>query len=71
MKEDKKLNHAHEIQHIFRYMYKHVWVSQSFINKHDRLWIKTFNELVSQGLIQRKKSSNGFVYKWAAAYPEV
>ena len=70
-KDLKKLECAHEIQHLFRYHYKSEWVSQSFINQHDRLWIQAFNDLVKQGFIERKKTVNGYVYRWAAAYPDV
>lgn len=70
-KDLKKLDYSHEIQQLFRYHYKSEWVSQSFINKHDRLWIQAFNNLVKQELIERKKSPTGYVYRWAAAYPQV
>ena len=68
-KDLQKLNYAHEIQHLFRYHYKEDWVSQSFINKHDRLWIQAFNDLVKQSFIKRKKTPTGYVYKWVAAFP--
>ena len=68
--ELSKLDRAHEIMQLFRYHYKNDWVSQAFINKHDRLWIKTFNTLVDMGLIERKKSVDGYVFRWIAAYPE-
>lgn len=70
-KEDKKLNYAHEIQHLFRYHYKNDWVDQSFINQHDRLWIQTFNDLVKQGFIERKKTVDGYNYRWAAKFPDI
>jgi hypothetical protein len=70
MKKDAiRLDYAHEIQHIFRYHYKNDWVSQSFINQHNRLWIQTFNDLVKQGFIEKKKSQTGYVYRWSAVYP--
>ena len=68
-REQKKLNYAHEIQQIFRYHYKDDWVDQSFINQHDRLWIQTFNDLVKQGMIQKKKTPRGNKYRWNAAFP--
>ena len=69
-KELSKLDRAHEIQHLFRYHYKNDWVSQAFINSHDRLWVQAFNNLVKQGFIERKKTIDGYVYRWAAAFPE-
>ena len=71
MNPELQLDHFHEIQQLFRYHYKNEWVSQSFINRHTRLWIQAFNKLVEQGFIERKKAENGFVYRWSAAYPEV
>ncbi|MBR9700110.1 hypothetical protein GOV09_06645, partial [Candidatus Woesearchaeota archaeon] len=61
----------HEIQQIFRYHYKDEWVNQAFINSHSRLWIQAFNDLVKQGFIQRKKTGEGYKYKWIAAFPEL
>ncbi|MBD3163596.1 hypothetical protein GF323_00155 [Candidatus Woesearchaeota archaeon] len=66
-----KINYAHEIQQIFRYRYRNEWVSHSFINQHDRLWIQAFNSLVRQGFIERKKTINGHKYRWKAAFPEI
>ena len=68
-REQVKLNYAHEIQQIFRYQYKDGWVDQSFINQHDRVWIQTFNKLVKEGFIEKKKSINGYRYKWNATFP--
>jgi hypothetical protein len=68
-KEDQKLDYAHNIQQLFRYHYNNEWVSQNFINQHDRLWVQTFNDLVKQDFIERKKTTNGYVYRWNAAYP--
>ncbi len=68
---DKKTDHYHEIQQLFRYHYKDDWVSQAFINQHDRLWIQAFNDLVKEGFIQRKKTANGFIYRWQARYPDI
>jgi hypothetical protein len=70
-KEGQQIERAHEIQQLFRYHYKNDWVSQAFINQHDRLWIQTFNNLVKSGFVERKKSAEGYVYRWAAAFPEI
>ena len=73
-KEDKelvKLDKAHEIQQIFLYHFHDDWADQSFINQHDRLWIQTFNELVKQGLIEKKKTTSGYIYRWAARFPDI
>jgi len=69
--KEKKINYAHEIQHLFRYHYRNEWVSQAFINQHDRLWIQAFNDLVEQGFIKKKKSGIGMRYKWIAAFPDI
>ncbi len=63
-KDDKKLDRAHHIKQIFQYQYKNQWASQSFINSHDRLWIQTFNSLVKQGFIEKKKIQNTTNYRW-------
>ena len=69
-RNQEKLNHMHEIQHLFRYHFKDDWVDQNFINKHDRLWIQAFNDLVKQGFIEKKKVRNGYNYRWIAQFPE-
>ena len=61
----------HEIQQIFRYRYKNEWVSQSFINSHDRLWIQAFNDLVKQKFIDKKKTATGYNYRWSSSFPEI
>ena len=71
IKEDSELDYSHEIQQIFRYHYRNEWVSQAFINQHNRLWIKTFNKLLEQGFIERKKTVDGFVYRWNTVYPDL
>ncbi|MFQ5474562.1 MAG: hypothetical protein ACE5DM_01870 [Candidatus Nanoarchaeia archaeon] len=68
-KAEEKSQKAHEILHEFRCNLQDIWVSQSWINKHDRLWISVFNELVSQGLIEKKKSRGQFAYRWKAVMP--
>jgi hypothetical protein len=70
-KELLKLDRAHEIQQLFMYHYQNDWVDQSFINQHDRLWIQAFNSLVEMGFIERKKTAQGYVYRWAAEFPDI
>ena len=70
-KENQKIDYLHEIQQTFRYHYRNEWVNQSFINKHNRLWIKAFNDLVKEGFIKKKKTVNGYSYKWAAEFPKI
>jgi len=68
-KELESLDHAHEIQQLFRYQYHDMWVDQSFVNSHSRLWVQTFHKLRKMGFIERKKAQMGYQYKWSAAYP--
>jgi|APSaa5957512622_1039677.scaffolds.fasta_scaffold316141_1 hypothetical protein len=60
---------AHEIMHMFQYNYKEQWVSQKIIYQRNRLWTKVFNDLLNQGLITRKKTFQGYQYKWAGLFP--
>ena len=68
-KEQNSANKAHEIMFEFKYNIKHRWVDQSWINHHDRLWIATFNKLVSQNLIEKKNIKGKKNYRWNAQYP--
>ena len=70
-REEEKALKAHEILHEFRYNLKAQWVNQAWINKHDRLWISVFNQLVSQGLIEKKKVKSEFKYRWVAEMPRL
>lgn len=71
IKEQTKLDLAHEIQQLFRYNYSMKWADQSFINQHPRLWIRVFNSLVEEGFIEKKKATQGYNYRWAANLPDV
>ncbi len=71
IKEQSKLDLAHEIQQLFSYNYSMKWADQSFINQHSRLWILVFNDLVKQGFIEKKKAHQGYNYRWAAKLPDV
>jgi len=65
-----EVNIAHGIMHLFQYNYKDQWVPQTVIFKKDRKWVQVFNKLVKQGLILRKKTVQGYQYKWAGAFPK-
>ena len=69
--KQQKLNYMHEIQQLFRYQFKDIWMPQSFINKHNRLWINAFNTLVKGGFIEKKKIKGNTNYKWKAKFPEI
>lgn len=70
-REEEKASKAHEILHEFRYNLSEQWVGQAWINRHDRLWIATFNTLVDQGLIEKKKVRGEYKYRWAAQMPNL
>ena len=70
-REDEKALKGHEILHEFRYNLRSQWVDQSWINKHDRMWILAFNQLVKQGLIEKKKIKGEFRYRWVAQMPSL
>jgi hypothetical protein len=61
---------AAEIMHMFRYHYKKEWAPGSIFDGKPRIWVQTFNGLVKQGLVNRKKTYMGYKYKWAGAWPE-
>jgi hypothetical protein len=60
---------AHHIQHLFQYTYKAQWVDNKFLVQRNRVWTKVFNQLVKQGLIKRKRTFQGYQYKWVANLP--
>ena len=62
---------AHEIQHFFRYKYKGGWVSEKELKYHSRMHNQVFNELVSRGFIERKKTYFGHKYRWKSAFPDI
>jgi predicted transcriptional regulator len=61
---------AHHIQHLFQYNYKNQWVDNKFLLQRNRTWTKVFNNLVKMGLIKRKRTFEGYQYKWVAEMPE-
>jgi methionyl-tRNA synthetase len=65
----KKIDYAHAIMQDFRYRYKDRWVSTKELMQKDRLWQKTFNDLIKQGFIERKKTHQGYSYRWRATLP--
>jgi len=65
----EEVNVSHGIMHLFQYNYKDQWVPQKVIFRQDRLWVKVFNDLVKRGLIKRKKTFQGYQYKWAGRFP--
>ncbi|MFC1753908.1 hypothetical protein ACFL96_11055 [Thermoproteota archaeon] len=70
-REEEKARKAHEILHEFRYNFREQWVDQAWINKHDRLWILAFNQLVKQGLIEKKRTRGEYKYRWVAEMPSL
>jgi len=69
MKSEKEEAYA-EIMYMFRYYYKNEWAPENIFDGKSRVWVQSFNELVKQGFIKRRKKSMGYQYKWAAAWPE-
>jgi hypothetical protein len=65
----EKLDYAHAIMQMFRYNYENDWVPEAAISQRSRLWNQAFNELVKQGMIERKKTFFGYQYRWKAAFP--
>ena len=70
MKQSDKERHSAEIMYMFRYYPRHEWVPGHLFDGKPRAWVAVFNDLIKQGFIERKKSESGFVYRWAAAFPE-
>ena len=62
---------AHEIQQYFMYTMGDNWVSEKEMKNHSREHNQVFNELVKQGFIERKKTWNGFQYRWKAEMPRI
>ncbi len=60
---------AHAIMHMFQYNFKDQWVPQKAIHQKSRLWTRVFNDLVKNGLIERKKTFRGYRYRWAGRFP--
>lgn len=71
MDEDctEEINIAHAILHSFQYQYRDRWVSQKELLGRSRIWNKVFNNLIKEGLIEKKKSVSGMKYRWKAQFP--
>ncbi len=61
---------AHEIQQYFKYQIGRRWVSEKELKNHSREHNQVFNELVKKGFIERKKTWNGYRYRWKAKMPD-
>lgn len=59
-----------EIMYLFRYFYHDRWTPGNIFDGKSRIWVQSFNDLIKEGLIKRKKTRFGFQYKWQAAYPK-
>ena len=59
-----------EIMHFFRYTYRNNWAPDHIFNGKSRAWIQAFNQLIKEGLIERRKKHPGYEYKWKASFPE-
>ena len=60
---------AHAIMQMFQYNFKDQWVPQKIIYQKSRLWTKVFNDLIGKGFIKRKKTFQGYQYKWSGRFP--
>jgi len=69
MKKEKEQAYA-EIMYLFRYFYHSKWAPGHIFDGKSRLWVQTFNELVNQGYIERKKTDSGYQYRWKASWPD-
>ncbi len=67
----EKVKLAHEIQQLFRYTYGDQWVPEKVMKNQSRIHNQVFNELVKQGFIERKKTWNGYSYRWNAKMPDI
>ena len=65
----KKIDYSHAIMLEFRYNYRNRWVSTKELMQKDRLWQQAFNDLVKKGFIERKKTYQGYSYRWKARFP--
>lgn len=60
---------AHEIQNRFRYKSGGEWVNDKEFRNKNRTYTQVFNELISRGFIERKKTHFGYKYRWKAHHP--
>jgi hypothetical protein len=59
-----------EIMYMFRYFYRDSWTPGNIFDGKPRIWIQTFNDLIKQGLILKRKKYPGYEYKWAGVWPK-
>ena len=59
-----------EIMHMFRFTYRDEWAPGHIFDGKNRTWVAAFNDLVKQGFIERKKSDNGYNYRWVPRFPD-
>lgn len=69
-KEQEREKVYADIMYLFRYFYQDEWAPENIFDGKSRFWIKTFNGLVENGLIEREKSDFGFQYRWAGIWPD-
>lgn len=67
--ESKEIARA-KIMHMFRYTYRNEWAPESLFKGKSRIWVKTFNELIEEGFIKKRKKYPGYQYKWGAVWPD-
>lgn len=59
-----------EIMNMMRFYYKNDWATDNIFKGKPRVWVQSFNELIDQGFIERKKKYPGYTYKWTGVWPE-
>jgi len=59
---------AHAIKHKFQFSYRDQWVPQKTLFQKDRKWVKVFNKMVDEGLIMKKKTFQGYQFRWAGGF---
>ena len=66
----EQINCAHGIQQMFMYEYKDKWMPEKVTLGRSRIWTQAFNNLRKSGFIERKKTKDGYQYKWKSKMPE-
>jgi len=61
---NERIDIAWGIKHMLTTHYKDRWVSDKELLGRNRLWNQVFNDMVKQGLIEKKKGFPGYKYKW-------
>lgn len=68
---NEKIDCAHGIQQMFMYQHrKDAWLSEKITVGRSRIWNQTFHKLRKDGFIERRKTKDGFQYRWKARHPE-